>query len=147
MKSVAITVIACALTVPLSAQWLTQPTRDVPRTADGRPNLAAPAPRTPDGKPDFSGLWTRIPRTVLADLKPVQSWVDTLLRERRENFNKDNMSIACLPLGPRYITAAANDVNIAGMTKVVQTPALIAMLNGISLIGRSIWTGARSKQP
>jgi len=50
-------------------------------------------------------------RTVLAALKPVQGWVDSLLRERREDFNKDSMSIACLPLGPRYITSAANDVN------------------------------------
>ena len=104
MKAVAITIIAFALTVPLSAQWLTEPTRGIPRTADGKPNLAAPAPRMPDGKPDFSGLWTRMSRTVLADLKPVQGWVDSLLRERRENFNKDSMSIACLPLGPRYIS-------------------------------------------
>ena len=129
MKLVTNTIIAFALTVPLSAQWLTEPTRGIPRTADGKPNLAAPAPRMPDGKPDLSGLWTRMSRTVLADPKPVQGWVDSLLRERRENFNKDSMSIACLPLGPRYITSAANDVNIAGMTKVVQTPGLIVMLN------------------
>ena len=25
-----------------------------PRTADGKPNLAAPTPRAPDGKPDLS---------------------------------------------------------------------------------------------
>jgi hypothetical protein len=70
MRPVAITIVAFALTVPLSAQWLTEPTRGIPRTADGKPNLAAPAPRTPDGKPDFSGLWTRVSRAVLADLKP-----------------------------------------------------------------------------
>jgi hypothetical protein len=143
MKPVAMTIIAFVLTVPLSAQWLTEPTRGIPRTADGKPNLAAPAPRTPDGKPDFSGLWTRISRIVVADLKPVQGWVDTLLRERRENFNKDNMSIACLPLGPRYITAPANDVNIAGMTKVVQTPALIVMLNP-DLTHRQIFLDGRA---
>ena len=40
-----------------SAQWLRYPTADVPRTADGKPNLAAPTPRLPDGKPDLSGLW------------------------------------------------------------------------------------------
>ena len=129
MKPVAITMIAFALTAPLSAQWLTEPTRGIPRTADGKPNLAAPTPRTADGKPDLSGLWTRIIRTVVADLKPVQGWVEPLLRERRENFTKDSMSIQCLPLGPRYITSGANDVNIAGMMKVVQTPALILMLN------------------
>lgn len=39
------------------AQWLRHPTADVPRTADGKPNLAAPPPRLADGKPDFSGIW------------------------------------------------------------------------------------------
>jgi hypothetical protein len=38
-------------------QWLDHPTPDVPRTRDGKPNLAAPAPRGPDGKPDLSGIW------------------------------------------------------------------------------------------
>jgi hypothetical protein len=39
------------------AQWLHYPTPGVPRTADGNPNLFAPAPRTADGKPDLSGIW------------------------------------------------------------------------------------------
>jgi hypothetical protein len=41
----------------LPAQWIHHPTAGVPKTRDGRPNLAAPAPRTRDGKPDFSGMW------------------------------------------------------------------------------------------
>jgi hypothetical protein len=127
MKTVAIAIIV--LTVPLSAQWLTQPTAGIPRSADGKPDLAARTPRTPDGKPDFSGIWTTTSRTVLAELQPVQDWVDPLVRQRREALNKDNMTILCLPLGPRYIAAAAADVNIAGMTKVVQTPTLIVTLN------------------
>ncbi len=32
------------------------PTDDVPRKADGTPDLTAPAPRLPDGKPDLSGI-------------------------------------------------------------------------------------------
>ena len=39
------------------AQWLNYPTPGIPRLADGKPDLKAPAPRTPDGKPDFSGMW------------------------------------------------------------------------------------------
>ena len=33
------------------------PTPNVPRLADGKPNLQAPAPRTADGRPDLSGIW------------------------------------------------------------------------------------------
>jgi len=46
-----------ALTAPLFAQWPAQPTRDVPKTADGRPNLLAATPRTANGTPDLSGIW------------------------------------------------------------------------------------------
>ena len=41
----------------LPAQWAPYPTAGVPKTADGKPNLAAPTPRTADGKPDFTGVW------------------------------------------------------------------------------------------
>jgi hypothetical protein len=39
------------------AQWLNFPTPGTPRTANGKPNLTAPAPRAADGKPDLSGVW------------------------------------------------------------------------------------------
>src|SRR5260370_1062071 len=42
---------------PAFAQWIHYPTPGIPRTPDGKPNLAAPAPKTTDGKPDLSGLW------------------------------------------------------------------------------------------
>jgi len=51
------------LSWPASAQWLDYPTPGIPRTPDGKPNLAAPAPRTADGKPDLSGLW-RVPEAT-----------------------------------------------------------------------------------
>jgi hypothetical protein len=38
-------------------QWVHYPTAGVPKTADGKPNLAAPPPRAADGKPDLSGMW------------------------------------------------------------------------------------------
>src|SRR5687767_13686943 len=46
-----------AETIPAYAQWLNYPTPGLPRTADGTPNLSAPAP-TRDGHPDLSGVWT-----------------------------------------------------------------------------------------
>src|ERR1700733_2264766 len=41
----------------LHAQWINIQTPGIPRTAEGKPDLAAPAPKTPDGKPDLSGTW------------------------------------------------------------------------------------------
>jgi ferredoxin len=46
-----------AMGTTLSAQGLNYPTRGIPRTPDGKPNLSAPAPRTSDGRPDLSGVW------------------------------------------------------------------------------------------
>src|SRR4026207_220786 len=43
--------------VTASDQWINHPRPGIPRTADGQPDLTAPAPKTPDGKPDFSGVW------------------------------------------------------------------------------------------
>src|SRR3970040_4893 len=46
-----------ACTASLAWQWPSYPTPNVPRNADGRPNLLAPTPRASDGKPDLSGIW------------------------------------------------------------------------------------------
>jgi len=45
------------LTAVLWAQWPAYPTPGVPKTADGKANLAGPVPRGADGKPDLSGVW------------------------------------------------------------------------------------------
>jgi hypothetical protein len=63
--------ILLVLSVPLMAQWPNHPAHGMPRTADGKPNLSAPAPRTADGKPDLSGVWmVRSPLLyITSDLK------------------------------------------------------------------------------
>ena len=57
MDRIAIAAALWLLPASLCAQWLDFRTPGIPRTADGKPNLTAPAPRTADGKPDLSGLW------------------------------------------------------------------------------------------
>jgi hypothetical protein len=133
MNAFAIAAIITALSAPLGAQWLNHPTPGIPRTPDGKPNLAAPTPRTPDRKPDLSGAWTKISpkysRNVAADLKPgeIQPWAEALVRQREENLQRDYMNVMCVPLGPGY--SVAGDSTGAEMLKIVQTPTLILILN------------------
>lgn len=133
MKASLIAVVTVALSAPVAAQWLNQPTPGIPRTPDGKPNLAAPAPRTSNGKPDLSGLWHKISpkysRNIAADLKPedIQPWARALVEQRREDLGREYMNVQCVPLGPAYATSA--DSTGAEMIKIVQTPGLILMLN------------------
>jgi hypothetical protein len=48
-----------ALLVPatLFAQWPNYPSKGVPRTKDGKPDLTGPVPKAADGHPDLSGIW------------------------------------------------------------------------------------------
>lgn len=132
MKISMVAAVLIALVTPLAAQWAQRRTPGIPRTADGKPNLTAPAPRTPDGKPDLSGLWsTPIDTAVgniavrnVGDLKlsDVQPWARALLQQRSENFGEGNPRYRCLPEGPGYSTKG-------GMKRVLQTPAMIVILN------------------
>jgi hypothetical protein len=67
MQRTAIPAALLLLPVSLCAQWLNVKTPGIPRTADGKPDLTAPAPRTPDGKPDLSGLWAPGPNFYWAN--------------------------------------------------------------------------------
>jgi hypothetical protein len=132
MKIFTLVMILTALAAPLGAQWVNYPTPGIPRTADGKPNLAAPTPRTADGKPNLSGLWQlfspdnavgNIALRKPGDLQPadVQPWVQALLQQRADNFGIENPRYQCLPEGPNYIPAG-------GYKRIIQTPALIAIL-------------------
>src|SRR6187401_1598582 len=94
------------LPVSLGAQWLDWRTPGIPRTAEGKPNLTAPAPRTPDGKPDLTGIWMapRIRVDLSQGLKGGESIPFTpegraIYDARRANNGKDDPGARCLPTG------------------------------------------------
>jgi hypothetical protein len=112
------------------AQWLTNKTPNVPRTADGKPNLAAPAPKRPDGKPDLSGIWNPNPKYLVnlaADLKPgevaMQPWAEAIFRERAAGLHaKEEPDANCLPQGvPKIDTAPVP-------WKLIQMPDQVVIL-------------------
>jgi hypothetical protein len=117
------------LTAPaVDAQWLKQPTAGIPRTKEGKPDLAAPPPRLA-GTPDFSGLWRfdADPYTsnVSVDLKPdeIDPGAVALYKQRMEDLGKDDPSTyRCLPPGPRQFFAPNSWV------RIIQTPSMMAML-------------------
>src|SRR2546421_12014699 len=101
----AVTTLAFLLSTPLAAQWLDHKTPGIPRTPDGKPNLAAPAPKAPDGKPDLSGIWRvasgKYLQNIAADLgePPFQPWAAALYKERVAVLGKGRPSEGCIPHG------------------------------------------------
>ena len=100
--------IGAAFTVSstLAAQWHGYPTPGVPRAADGKPNLTAPAPKTADGKPDLTGIW--LASRAVFDLAqavkgggpiPLSPEGKAIFDQRRATLSKDDPSARCLPTG------------------------------------------------
>ena len=158
-------VVTClAISVCAPAQWVNYPTPGVPRTADGKPNLLAPAPKSADGKPDLSGIWqaddgrflkpqdrpapspfpqSRILRWIdfgwgLPGGLPYQPWAAEAVKQRKAQNGKDDpTSAACLPLGvPRLLTDPE-------YRKIVQVPGLLLILNERDAGYRQIFTDGR----
>jgi len=120
-----------------AAQWLTERTRGIPRSADGSANLAAPAPRAADGKPDLSGLW-HAGTKYESDLKPsdVMAWAQAQSRAREANPSADSWGVLCLPPGPM--------ITFTGLLKIIQTPAVVAILYEVPNNFRQIFTDGRT---
>jgi hypothetical protein len=121
------TVMAMALSLvatPAVAQWLNYKTPGIPRTKDGKPNLAAPVPRTAEGKPDLSGLWAidglgHATNLADADMLPE---AQALYKKRLETYANDDPAANCLPEGPRSGLAGLDPL------RIVQTRYLTTVL-------------------
>ena len=144
MKRLLATLVLLALTTPLSAQWLSLPTPGVPRTADGSPDLSAPAPRTADGRPDLTGLWRNGRITGdLGDRSKLQPWVNALIDERASRFSADSPHYHCLPGGPANLTIGGNSY---GLRRIVQHPTMVTILYN-DLTYREIFMDGRELEP
>ena len=154
---------ALSSSATIFAQWLKYPTVGVPRTADGKVNLAAPTPRTPSGKPDFSGLWLtdapcrskdpEAPLTCGPELPmgaqginmgfglqgglPYQPWLATLVKKRTAEQAKTDPHVACLP--DTFVRA----YSLPHLLKFVQTPELLVMLNEMNAGYRQVFMDGR----
>src|SRR5436190_6123047 len=132
------------IALALMLQWQGYPTPGIPRTADGKANLSAPAPRAADGKPDLSGIWqsTRSRFNIAAGLKtgetvPFQPWAKEVFDERQMNNSKDDPGARCLPTGlPMRAT-------LATPLKLVQIPGLTLILYESRTTFRQILTDGR----
>jgi len=127
--SATLAVVFAAFILPATAhgQWLNYKAPGIPRTADGKPDLAAPVPKTPDGKPDLSGIWQANSGgygvNIASDLKAdeVRPWAQALYQQHKENLSKDYPGLRCLPgIGPELSL---------GMYKILQTPGVIGFVS------------------
>jgi hypothetical protein len=150
---------------PGFGQWLRHPTEGVPRKADGKPDLTAPAPRLPDGKPDFSGIWhasnrnpcvpgtgqfiecgseiggSRLARNVGLDLPgglPYQPWAAELVKKRTADDSRDDPHVRCLPDNPPRAWTLPH------LTRAIHTPKLLALLYEVNAMYRQIHIDGRA---
>ena len=160
MRWLAVGCVWCAMA---SGQWIHYPTSGVPRGKDGKPNLTAPAPRAPNRKPDLSGMWIigeELPCPKLltddegeclekmpiaqfaADLNkvvpgglPFQPWALTVRNQRK---NEIDPHVKCMPSNfPRMFT-------LPHITKFVQTPGLLLLINEFNASYRQIFLDGRA---
>ena len=143
------------------AQWLNYKTPGIPRLADGKPDLKAPAPRTPDGKPDFSGMWfANVPSRDICREKdciqeermareqinigtrlqgglPYTEWSREQMKVRRANGGREDPHTYCMPPNfPRAWTLPQH-------TRVVQTPGMMVLLHEFNGAYREIYLDGR----
>jgi hypothetical protein len=130
------------------AQWLDYPTKGIPRTADGKANLSAPAPKLPDGKPDLGGLWLgdqwgppgRRP-TPPGETRPMPPemlpWAQKVFDERRASSIKDDPEARCMPQGVPKATTLPYPVEI------INAPGKLVMLYEMYSLRREIFTDGR----
>jgi hypothetical protein len=156
----------CAV-ASVHAQWFNHRDPKTPRTADGKPNLSAPAPRV-NGRPDLSGVWqaertpveefVRVVGPGLPQLQPDLSDITkhvfnvfwglkpeeeplkpeaVALMRQRRASGEDFPPMYCLP------TSLPGSMLVLAF-KMIQAPAEIVVIPGSGEPPRQIYTDGRS---
>jgi hypothetical protein len=129
----------------LGAQWINMKTPGVPRTADGKVNLSAPAPKTADGKADLSGIWSPSSKFLVnlaVDLKPddvqMRPAALEIFNSRKDGAKSNEEPDAhCLPQGVPKIDAAPVP------WKIIQSPRQVTILYEAFTQFREVFTDGR----
>ena len=144
--------------VTASAQWLHYREPGIPRTKDGKPDLAAAAPKTHDGKPDLSGIWD--PAVEVQDLgdekAPVPSlFLDIthgvkpgdaamlpaaqgLFDQRRREHDAGDPLANCKPIGVPRVEFSPSPI------RIVQSQSLVVVLHEAETSFREIHVDGRA---
>ncbi len=159
---------------PAGAQWLHYPEPGIPRTRDGKPNLAAPAPKR-NGRPSLDGLW-QIDSTPIEELRKQFGAVDTfdvpgddtglfskyifsvladypaaetpLLPAAAEILKqRDKRDAADLPYSKCFPAGVPLSATLPFPFKIVQTPGLTIILHESDSSARQIYTDGRKHTP
>lgn len=127
------------------AQWLRHPQPGVPRTADGRADLNAPAPRGASGRPVLAGLWRPAP-TIIFDMArglppgatiPYQPWAEALLKRRVADDARDDPSAKCI------VGGVPRNNFVPYPLRILETPGIVAILYEAVQSFRQIFTDGR----
>jgi hypothetical protein len=164
MRVACICILVLIAAAAVSAQWPEFVPPGTPLTADGMPDLDAPAPRTREGRPDLSGVWDsrqplngrfNPPPVMSTGGPPVATFFDIaanikeglpftpsaaeLRRQRMATNSQDNPDAHCLPLGfMQYHTHSQP-------RKMVQTPNAILIVYEANYGLRQIFTDGRRR--
>jgi hypothetical protein len=154
------------------AQWVNYPAPGIPRTHDGKPNLAAKTPRASDGKPDLSGVW-HVQPTSLAEMKRLFGddvntvevpgmEIDTISKYGLnifQDFKPEDVPMRPaaaeifgrrFPNGPEILPSThclplgvPLVTMLSELSKIVQTPGLIVIMLELDNTYRQIYTDGR----
>jgi len=153
-------------------QWVNYPAPGIPRTRDGKPNLAAKAPRASNGKPDLSGVW-HVQPTSLAEMKLLFGddvntvevpgmEIDTISKYGLnifQDFKPEDVPMRPaaaaifgrrFPNGPEILPSThclplgvPLVTMLSELSKIVQTPGLIVIMLELDNTYRQIYTDGR----